>query len=85
MAHTYVIQSVRQSPATTGPDPIVTITGTVDGVPVAPTVPLSQYILNAASAISSLNFCVAQMLTAWTALQPTVPINAPAGGQTVTV
>ena len=83
MAHTYVIQKVSYPPAG-GSDPQVVITGTVDGTQVTATCWLSTYTANAASALSAQNFVIAQLLAAWTLLQPTTPPNAPVAGFTVT-
>lgn len=83
MAHTYVIQSVKQLPFSGG-DPPVLISGTVDGVPVTAQVWLSIWTANAANAIGAQNFCIAQMLAAFNALQTAVPANSPPGGTTVT-
>lgn len=84
MAHTFVIQKVSYLTAG-GTDPQVVMTGTVDGIQVSATCWFSIYTANAASALSAQNFVIAQLLAAWTALQPTTPPNAPVAGFTVTV
>lgn len=85
MPHTYVIQSVLQQPGPSAGDPMVIITGTVDGTPVQASCWSSIYLSNAASAISAQNFIISLMLAAWTALQSSTPLNAPAARLTITV
>ena len=82
MAHTYVIQSVKQQSG--GSDPPVVITGTVDGVQVSSQTWLSVYTANGSTAIAAQNFCISQLLAAFNAIQTPAPPNAPPPGTTIT-
>lgn len=82
MANTYVIGKTT-FPSNQGGDPIVTIEGSVNGVPLAVQCWLSVYTAHAASVISTQNFIISLLLAAYNALAVAVPTNAPPVGTTI--
>lgn len=79
MAHTYVVVSNIYTPGVPGPDPLVTITGSVDGIAVTIQLWKSAYDQANAQGLSALEALVAPIMLAQ-AIQnqppaPVAPVN----------
>jgi hypothetical protein len=79
MAHTYVVTSNSYIPGVPGPDPMVTIVGTVDGIPVTVTLWKSAYDQARAISIAALEAVVAPLMLAQSIINsppaPVLPVN----------
>lgn len=84
MAHTYIVTSATYIPGVPGPDPLVTVVGSVDGVSVTVTVWLSALqAANQAGGLPAVKNLVAPIMLAQAALNsppaPQAPVQLPTG------
>lgn len=76
MAHTYVVTSNTYTPGVPGPDPLVTIIGTVDGIPVEVQLWKSAYDQARLVSLAALEALVAPlMLAQFVVNQPPAPVT----------
>jgi hypothetical protein len=79
MAHTYVVTSNSYTPGVPGPDPLVTIIGTVDGIAVTVQVWKSAYDAARLISLAALEALVAPIMLAQAQINqppaPSVPVN----------
>jgi hypothetical protein len=75
MSHTYVVTSNTYTPGVPGPDPLVTIEGTVDGVPVTIQLWKSAYDQARLVSLAALEALVAPLMLAQAVQnQPPAPV-----------
>jgi len=84
MAHTYIVSSATYIPGVPGPDPQVTIVGSVDGVAVTVQVWLSAIQqANSSGGITAVKNLVAPIMLAQAAVNtppaPVAPVQLPTG------
>lgn len=75
MAHTYVVTSNSYTPGVPGPDPLVTLIGTVDGIPVTVQIWKSAYDQARLVSLAALEALVAPIMLAQSIQnQPPAPV-----------
>lgn len=83
MAHTYIVISNTYVPGVPGPDPLVTIVGSVDGIPVTVQLWKSAYDQARTVSIAALEALVAPIMLAQSVVNqppaPTLPVNQVTG------